>query len=235
MTVASGIWDVRTVERQRRINAWPGQFVPDTNFSSVKLLLPFDGSGATFTDSSSNAFAVTANGNVTQSATQSKWGGKSAYFDGSGDYLTFGSADISLGAGDFTVEMWIYPTATQTAFLCDWRGAGNNNPSLYIANSKLNFFNGGSLNVADATAISSNTWTHIAVTRSGSTVRIYRDGNSVGSLTDSGTYGGSGGLRVGFHDNVYFTGYLDDLRITKGVARYTGSTYTVPTAAHPLA
>ena len=109
----------------------------DPYYSSVSLLLHMDGTGSTFVDNSPSPKTITANGGVTQSDAQSKFGGKSAYFDGSGDYLTFGSADLSLGSGDFTLEMWVYPTQTQTAFLADWRGATAGAPTLYMQNGVL--------------------------------------------------------------------------------------------------
>ena len=80
-------------------------------------------------------------------------------------------------------------------------------------------------------------WYHIAVVRNGSTVTIYRDGISVGSGSDTVSHNPStattlmigGGSATGFN-NFYFNGYLDDLRITKGYARYT-SNFTPPTFA----
>lgn len=232
-SVASGIWDLRTAERQQRQSAWPG--ISDPSFSAVTLLLHMDGSGQTFTDSSGSPKAVTANGGVTQSSDQSKFGGKSAYFDGSGDYLTFGSADLSLGSGDFTLEMWVYPTTTQTAFLADWRGSTANAPTLYMQNNVLNWYDGGAVNTAPGYTFSNNAWQHVAVCRSGTSLRFFVDGVQKGStVTDSVNYGGSGGLRVGYHSPNYFTGYIDDLRITKGsgAARYTAN-FTPPAAAFP--
>lgn len=234
ISVAAGIWDLRTAERYQRLGSWPADY--DPYWSSVKLLMNMEGSGSTFTDQSSQALAVTANGGATQSTDQSKWGSKSAYFDGSGDYLTFGSANLSFGSGDFAIEMWIYPTTTQTAFLADWRLSGNSGPAFYLQDNKLNFYDGGSLNVADSTAVSNNAWTHVAAARSGSTLKIYRGGSAVGTLTTSVSMGGSGNLSIAYHNGVYFTGYMDDIRITIGSARgYTGSTITVPAGPFPAA
>lgn len=228
---ASGIWTLREAEQLKRDNLWPT--TGDVYWSSVKLLMNMDGSGASFSDHSSQALAVTANGGVTQSTDQSKYGGKSAYFDGDDAYLTFGAANLSFGSGDFAFEMWIYPTTTQTSFLGDWRLSGNAGPAFYMINNILNFFDGAS-NVADSTAVANNAWTHVAAARSGSTLKIYRAGSAVATLTTSANMGGSGNLSVGFHNNTFFAGYIDDLRITIGSARgYTGSTITVPTSAFP--
>lgn len=208
----------------------------DPFFSSVALLLHMDGSGNTFTDSSAYGRAVTANGDVTQSTAQSKFGGKAAYFDGSGDYLTFGSADLSLGSGDFAIEMWVYPTQTQTAFLADWRLSGNTGgPSLYMVNGQLNFYDGGPLNLAASQSLSPNQWTHVAVSRSSGVVRIYQGGTLVGTQTMATNMVGSGNFVIGWAggSNPYFTGYIDDFRLTRGSDRGYGSTITVPTAPFP--
>lgn len=206
----------------------------DPFFSSVALLLHMDGSGNTFVDSSGSPKTVTANGDATQSAAQSKWGGKSGYFDGSGDYLTFGSANLSFAQGDFAIEMWIYPTATQTSFLADWRLGGSSGPAFYLVNNVMNFYDGGPLNLAASSTVSSNTWTHVAAARSGGTLRLYQDGSLVGTMSMGTDMTGSGSLSIAFHNGVFFTGYIDDLRITIGSARgYTGSTITVPTAPFP--
>jgi hypothetical protein len=234
ITGAPGIWDLRTAERYQRLGSWPADY--DPYWSSVKLLMNMEGSGAAFTDQSSQALAVTANGGATQSTVQSKWGSKSAYFDGNGDYLTFGSANLSFGTGDFAVEMWLYPTSTQTSFLADWRLSGNAGPAFYLQNNVLNFYDGGPLNVAASGTVSSNTWTHVAAARSGSTLRLYQDGGLVGTLTTSQNMGGPGNLSIAYHNNTYYTGYMDDIRITIGSARgYTGSTITVPAGPFPAA
>ena len=76
--------------------------------SYTKLMLHTEGSGATFTDSATSK-TVTANGNVTQTTAQYKFGSKSAVFNGSTDYLSLAdSDDWNFGTGDFTIEAWIY-------------------------------------------------------------------------------------------------------------------------------
>lgn len=234
ITGAPGIWDLRTAERYQRLGSWPANY--DPYWSSVKLLMNMEGSGATFTDQSSQALSVTANGGATQSTNQSKWGTKSAYFDGSGDYLTFGSANLSFGSGDFAIEMWIYPTTTQTAFLADWRLSGNSGPAFYLQNMVPNFFDGVTLNVAASSTVSPNAWTHVAAARSGGTLRLYQNGSLVGTMSMGTNMTGSGNLSIAYHNGVYFTGYMDDVRITIGSARgYTGSSITVPAGPFPAA
>jgi len=111
------------------------------------------------------------------------------------------------------------------------------NPS--NATRKLSFFLNGTNTVfaTSSDAYADNEWTHIAVVRNGSTVTIYSNGTSVGSTTFSGSIASPstplmiGGILAGqsWDTTKYFTGYIDDVRITKGVAR----TITVPTAAFP--
>lgn len=235
--------DTEYTFRVRGINHTPGDWsesvavtpsnVPtDPDFADVTLLLHMDGTNGstTFTDSSNNGIAVTANGDAQVSTAQTKFG-QAAYFDGSGDYLSFGAANLSFGTDDFTVEMWIYPTSSQTAFLADWRLVGSG-PSLYIQNNVLNFYDGGALNLVASSTAAANQWTHVAAVRSGGTLTLYQDGVSVGSMAMSTNMGGSGGLTIAKHTTTYYTGYIDDLRITKGVARYTAN-FTPPTAAFP--
>jgi len=85
----------------------------DTYYSNVSLLLHCDGSNGstTFTDNSPSPKTVTANGNASVSTAQSKFGGASAVFDGTGDYLSLdGSSGFAFGTGDFTIEFWLSPS-----------------------------------------------------------------------------------------------------------------------------
>jgi hypothetical protein len=215
----------------------------DPNFASVSLLLHMDGSGSTFTDSSGTPKTVTAGGNATQSATQSKFGGKSAYFDGNGDYLTLSSSvDLTFGTGDFTVEMWFRSEAHPTEYATLFGGTASGSLLLNLRDSNSNgtpdavavnrYGTAGTFN--ESYAFVQNQWYHIALTRSSGSLRLFVDGTQVGSTAtdntdyfrtnDSVGYAGAAGQP--------YRGYIDDLRITKGVARYT-ATFTPPTAALP--
>lgn len=236
-SVASGIWDLRTAERQRRSNQWP--VVGDPLFGNVSLLLHMDGSGSTFVDSSAYGQTVTANGDVTQSTTQSKFGGKAAYFDGSGDYLSTAAISANtLGSGDFAIEFWCYANAIggntclidQQSGLLIRQNSGNQ-LALYDRVTETHFYSGNN-------ALASGQWQHIAIARTGTTLNAYVDGVRVitGTLATNLT---GNAFRIGaFIDNsnsgYVLNGYIDELRITKGNDRgYTGSTITVPTAAFP--
>lgn len=217
----------------------------DPDFSSVSLLLHMDGSNGstTFTDLSSNGLAVTANGNAQISTAQSKFGGTSAYFDGTDDYLTLSTSATPLTLdGDFTIELWMYQTAFGDDILVSSANGGTNNVQVFRINSSGNgsigvFINTWVVNPVGS-VLSTNTWHHLALARSGSTTRLFVDGTQRGSSNTSWTASFTanviaghfnGGVRTNIHD---FTGYIDELRITKGVARYTAN-FTPPTEAFP--
>lgn len=211
----------------------------DPLFSSVSLLLHMDGSGATFTDSSAYGNAITAYGNATQTTTQSKWGGKSLYLDGSGDYLTLAaSSAFGFGTGDFCLECWYYPTQNSGSneTILDLR-AENNAQWLWFGKSGSN-----AIRVYDGTnlltggSVTLNDWNHIAWSRANGDNAVYVNGTRVINWTNGGNVGSTRPVVIGSNTNLIeeqSKAYIDDLRITKGVARYTGSTITVPTAAFP--
>lgn len=198
---------------------------------SVSLLLNFDGD---FTDSSPNGLTVTANGDATISTATKKYGSGALYLDGDGDSLTVPhSSGFDFGTGDFTVELWAWfnDASSYRAFvqLQDvW--------VFYFYADDSAIYWGVPLvsnDVQGAFTPTTNTWHHIAASRSGDTLRIFVDGAEVASGTAAGSYssGSSGDLSVGTYVGEYFDGYIDDLRIVKGLAVYT-SNFTPP--AGPL-
>jgi hypothetical protein len=153
----------------------------------------------------------------------------------------------AFGAGDFTVEMWLYMTTAPSAngyTLYDSRPASTNGNYLtwFIdTSSKLSVFINSSVIYTATGTISTNTWTHIAVSRSGTSLRVFINGTQDGSTVTNSTSLLNGASRPtiaqqGF-DPVggtnWFPGYIDDLRITKGYARYTAN-FTAPTAPFAL-
>jgi hypothetical protein len=211
----------------------------DPYFSSVSLLLHMDGSNGstTFTDSSGTPKTVTAYGGAAISTAQSKFGGAGGYFDGSGDYLsTPSSSDFNFGSGDFTVEAWVYlNSVSDDWFVVSSAGTGG----FFFGNQPGGGWGVGRTAIAwdhvSGDTASTSTWYHVAASRSGAILRIFVDGTQVGStFTNSQSYDlSTGGLTVGSQGASFFlNGYIDDLRITKGVARYT-ATFTPPAAAFP--
>ena len=207
----------------------------DPYFSSVSLLLHMDGSGSTFVDSSSNARTVTAYGDATQSTAQSKFGGKAAYFDGSGDYLSLGenAAFTQWGDENWTVELW-FRAASVSAYGPLFSASGRMNLHILSQRMYLNNAVDGVGGILTSEVLSANTWHHVVAVRSGSTCSLYVDGTLAASGdVPFGT--GPGALNIGGDASNSFSGYIDEVRHTRGVARYSGSSITVPTAAFPNA
>jgi hypothetical protein len=204
-------------------------YTPDAN---TKLLLHFDG------DISTTPHTLTVNGNPQLNATTAKFNG-AMYFDGSGDYVyTLDSEDFKFGSDDFTIDFWCYITqfaidhnylvgkignyAIGGAFLIgiDSGGIPKFLACSYFSEWDLALIGGG------GSPISLNTWTHIAVTRFNSRFDIWVNGISTGNSSPAGSIWDSGvNLSVGAcADGTGGTyGYIDELRISKGIARWTSN------------
>jgi hypothetical protein len=214
--------------------------------SSSKLLMHMDGSNASTSFIDEYGHAITANGNAQISTAQSKFGGASGLFDGTGDYL-FGPelVDFQLADGDFTVEIFIRPatlgagTNVQTIF--DFRPDSTNGvyPTLLYGSAgdgKLYFYTNSANRISGVTALSTNTWYHVALVRYSGVTKLYLNGVQEGSnYTDSNFYfhgqtliGGNAFRSVA--SDTYFNGFMDEMRITKGIARYTAN-FTPPSSA----
>jgi hypothetical protein len=181
---------------------------------------------------------VNINGGAKLSTAQKKYGTASLALDGSGDYLTVASApDFAFGTGEFTVEAWIYVTANtgSNQIIFDFRSADPQVvPTVYI-DGPTNHFRmsaDGAVRIDTGVAPMLNTWTHIAVSKTGTSTKFFINGGQAGlTYSDSLDYI-QGPLTIGSRFNATngFTGYIDDVRITKGLGRYTG-VYIPPTAA----
>ncbi len=224
---------------------------PATNITNTSILLNYTNAGITDATAKNDLETV---GNAQISTTQSKFGGSSMYFDGNGDNLSSPtSPNLDMGTGNFTVEAWVYVSSRTLNYPLI---VGNNNGSYSAGAIALTNSNNDSASyfdkfvlavydIATPTLVASstnslNTWYHLAIVRNGTTLTMYRDGVSVASTTISSAAvfnWGKSGLRVGGGNwdaaQSYFNGYIDDLRITKGYARYTAN-FTAPTASFPL-
>jgi len=190
-----------------------------------------DGS-TVFTDVKGHVF--TAAGNAQIDTAQSKFGGASGLFDGSGDYLdAAASTDFGVEAGDWTVEAWVRPTdAAGDECLFDNRIGGATGCGIYtsLSGSANRFgFTNNSAVIASGGNLTAGVWAFIAVARASGTVRGFINGVLAWSVTDSRTYSGTPAIRIGASSaGQYFAGHVDEIRITKGVARYTAD-FTPPT------
>jgi len=214
---------------------------PVTPSASTALLVNGMNAGA-YDATAINDMETVGDAKVTTAV--SKFGGSSVALDGTGDYLQAPYNDaLQFGAGDFTVEFWINAAASGSYNqVVGTLVSGTENGTWRIGtrfNSLNNlYFARGNGSGFDEFNIAANAndgaWHHVACTRSSGLVRLFLDGTVVASSTISGTCTSANPLRVGYNqrDNVFVNGYLDDLRITKGVARYTAN-FTPPTQAFP--
>jgi hypothetical protein len=205
----------------------------DAYYENVSLLLPMNGAdgGTEFIDYSPNQKTVTAYGNAHTETDQSKYYGSSGYFDGSGDYLIAQySTDFVFGTGDFTIEFWVYRVGSGLQILIDFRPNNGAFPLIYLDGSNTILFYANTSNMITGGTLAANSWIHVALSRASGNTKMFIDGTQAGSTwADSTNYSvNSSGPRIcKSFDNYYFNGYLQDLRITKGVARYT-SNFTPP-------
>jgi hypothetical protein len=211
----------------------------DANFASVVLLLHGDGAdgSTTATNSASTGHVMSANGNAQIDTAQFKFGGASMLFDGTGDFWAMANhADMNF-PGDFTIEAWIrFASVAADAVICGNYQNSTNGWTLQLYLGKLCFFaTGDGVDSQGTTTVSANTWYHVAVSRTGSTLKLFLDGVQEDSDTNSASLTSTANFCVGRTGSVagaYMNGWIDDLRITKGVGRYTG-TFSVPAAAFP--
>ena len=215
---------------------YPTQPTTDPEWDNVVTLINAD--DGTITDLSNSAHTVTANGTAAASATQSKWGGQSVSIPSIADALTLpSSADFTFGTGDYTVEGWFYLSSLANNSFLDNRLDGAGDLVIYDSDggapvAPTLFINAA--NRAVGSSASTGQWYHIAATRESGTARFFIDGVQQGTDYADATNYTSTQFVVGnvFNYTSSLRGYLDDFRITKGVARYT-SNFTVPDAPFP--
>jgi len=170
------------------------------------------------------------------STTQQKFGATSLVLNGTSDFLTVGSnADFNYGTGDFTIEGWFYPNALSgTQALFDQRTAATEVAIMMDVNTSgvVRLYVNGSYVLSSNTTISAGAWTHIAIARSAAVTSMW-----VGGTLQSTTYADTNNyptrpVAIGayYGGATFFNGYIDEVRISKGIARYT-TTFTPATAA----
>ena len=215
---------------------------PLTAISDTQLLCNFTNAG--ILDNAMMAVPETV-GNAQIDTTTKKYGTGSIKFDGTGDYLTLPAREnFAFGTGDFTVEMWLNfsngvadnfylidaRNASQTTNWAIFRGSNAGSPQ-----NALNWYTGATVYSNSSAFTTTATWTHIAYARQGTSLRLFVNGTLTDTFTDSTNY--STVATISYIGSRYsateqLNGYIDDLRITKGVARYTAN-FTAPTAAFP--
>lgn len=221
----------------------------DPNYSNVSLLLHGDGAnnGVVFTDNSPSpkTFTTPGVGNNIKTVTgvTDPFGRTTSgvlALDGNNDYLlSSSSSDLAFGTGDFTIECWTYLTSISIyatpVCIGDYKIAGL---SMYTQGGTLRVFCDSVLALNTGSGIVTGRWHHLAISRSGTTLRGFIDGvagSTTGTLSTNITQDVAR-IGVGFYNGVLdqgaVNGYIDDVRITKGFCRYTNS-FTPPTAPFP--
>lgn len=211
----------------------------DEHLANVSLLLPMSGAnnGTTFTDYSPSPKTITRYGDTKTVTAESKYYGSSGYFDGTGDYLT--TPLPAIGEVDFTVEAWVYCTSASIyRVIVSFRAgeAASDAPVMYV---HLNtgvaaWYSNGSFRIVGTKNIV-NGWHHIAVCRASGYTKLFVDGTQEGNtFADSLDYVATSNSGIGRHNGITqdFIGYLQDVRYTLGVARYTED-FTPPSRLHP--
>ncbi len=214
----------------------------DPYWSSVVALLHFDGTdgSTTFTDETGKVW--TANGNAQIDTAQSKFGGSSGLFDGSGDYVTTpSSVDWDFGTGDFTIELFARFFAHTSVMTLVGNYENSTKGWSFQRRSDSNTFrfsHGDGALIGAPWTPTDGVWYHMAACRQGTNLRLFVDGTQIGTtVTNSTDISGSaealvlGALRYSAPIQ-YFNGWLEEVRITKGIARYTAN-FTPPTTPFP--
>lgn len=209
----------------RVVDAYPSNTVLQLSCN----LLPY------LSDASSNAHALTAAGvpaavrfNPFYAAATTPADVGSTKFNGTTDYLTVPSTSaLGFGTGDFTIECWFNAAAATANVIWDQRalggGASQSKPLIYLVSNTLNYWVLGSPHISVTPTL--NVWNHVAVVRSASVTSMYLNGTLAGTWADTTDYGTSSDAAIGVLGDVrnsgYFTGYLSNIKVTKGTAVYT--------------
>lgn len=213
------------------------EIVGDAHWASVSALLSFEGGT---TDSSTNNVTVTTAAGAQISSANHKFGSSSLYLNGTGAYAAIAPSNLFVYPGAFTVEMNVFPLSNARANLYDnFVGGGYSSSTLlYLEAGTLIFFYSSSAAIYTAPdLVLNNQWNHIVIQRDANNLlKIFVNGVTSAQVSYSGTIGLSGyTVILGYtrwKTGDYFNGYMDEVRITKGVARYSAD-FSPPVAPFP--
>jgi hypothetical protein len=208
----------------------------NTTFTSTNtsLLTNFTNAGIVDGTMKNNLETV---GNAQVSTAVVKYGSGSMFFDGTGDYLRIPTSQTnSLGSGSWTIEFWVYRVGSGNQIFYDQRSTATQVAVTIFndGNNILRFFVNGANQISDTGTFPASTWTHVAVSKFNSSTRMFVNGVQVGSTyADTNTYVNNP-IFVGaqFDGSGTLNGYIDDLRVTLGIARYTQN-FIPPSVALP--
>jgi hypothetical protein len=202
----------------------------DSYANNVSLLLD----GESLIDKSANARTFTAAGGAAVSTANKKFGNSSIYCTGSSSYI-YNSSFNSSFSGDFTIEFWAYHNSFSSVNILIHIGNESSGRHAMFINSsgkvQVDLYFVGVIGTFNTT-ISTGTWSHYVLTRSGTTVKLFVNGTlDSATISVSGTFGNANGVYIGAASTAVngSNAYFDDIRITSGISRYTAS-FTPPTA-----
>jgi len=216
---------------------------PVSYTANTNNLLNFTNAG--IFDNAMQTNLVTA-GNAQINTSTVKYGTGSMYFDGNGDYLTADAvSQFAFASGNFTIELWVNPaTVSAVQYLVDTRDPASTTSAgvqwFVSSSAKFGIYVGTTAVIsASTTSLVANVWTHLALVKNGSTWTVYVNGvadattgtNSTSLTQTYLTVACSCNQRAATTTDKY-SGYIDDLRRTIGVARYVGN-FTPPVARMP--
>jgi len=215
---------------------------PLNSITNTSLLCNFTNAGI-FDKTAINDLETQGNAQISTSV--KKYDTGSLYFDGSDDRVSIINTPLlNFGSGDFTIECWVYSITPLSSYSAQYahilgKGNGNNSGTYSLAfyQSKISFSIGSTL-VQGSSTLTNNTWYHFAVTRSGTTLRLFVNGTLDLTTTNSTVLSSSFSFNVGDRQSgdlsaqYPLNGYVDDLRVTR-VARYTAN-FTPPTKSFPV-
>jgi hypothetical protein len=193
-----------------------------------------------FLDKSDSPKLITSFGDAKLTTAQSRFGKASGYFDGSGDYLSIpNSDDWNFGQGDFTIDFWVKPQSAEQMALVDLgNGIGGEagiTVNLYGGN-KIGIYSGNRNRSVDFNyAADGSAWIHFAVTRENGILRYFMNGKLVAAQENTDNLICQRAVGIGavpdFSYPYYTKGWIDELRVSKGVSRYAGD-FTPPSEAY---
>lgn len=220
---------------------YTGAFTPPTApltaITNTQLLCNFT-NAAILDNTGKNDLETVGNAQISTSVV--KYGTGSMYFDGTGDWLLIrDNADLKMGTGNFTIEFWVYLASgdigSNRGLVA--KGGASTGWLVSLNTTEKVVFTYTASTITSTGSITTNAWNHIAVVREGTgsnQTKIYIGGSNDGTGTVSTDFTQTESMYVGADRSAAspMKGYIDDLRITKGVARYTAN-FTVPARAFP--
>lgn|SRR6185369_6227272 len=248
---ANGIWRMYEVSENIIDTTWP--IKTDANFANVTVLVHgddqegFAGSlpttpqhwrnNASGIHSIAWALGSNNNGPALSTGITPKFGSTCIKVNSFGLGTNGTSTDFQFGTGDFTIEGWFYFTALAAFNIIDCRASTASNgafPTIYCLSNlgSLRYFVSSADRITGANGtLTTNTWTHIALSRVSGNTYLYANGAQVGAtFVDATNYGSVQGFWGSSSNASPISGYMQELRVTNGVGRYSGATCTVPTS-----